>query len=68
LHFGRRDSAGGLDGLQIMTAPRLRIIFAVGLVLSLAGMAACDAWTREWKTCAIGLTFAVGNVLIFLVR
>jgi len=50
-----------------MTAPRLRIIFAVGLVLSLAGMAACDAWAGNWKVCALGILFSACNVLIFLV-
>ena len=51
-----------------MTIPRIRIIFAVGLVVSLAGIAACDAWAREWKTCVLGVLFATANVLIFLVR
>lgn len=45
----------------------IRKAFAVMLVVSLAGIAACDYHAKEWKTFALGLLFAVCNIIIFLV-
>lgn len=47
---------------------KMRLIFAVLLVVSLLGIALCDLAARSWKTFVLGLLFAIANVLIFLVK
>lgn len=48
-----------------MIAPRT--IFAILLVVSLLGIAACDAGAGRWWIMALGLLYAAANVIVFLI-
>jgi len=46
----------------------MRIAFAVLLIVSLLGIGICDLIGKDYKTFALGMLFAIANVLIFLVK
>ena len=45
-----------------------RQMFAVLLVVALAGISVCDVISRDWKTAILGGLFACCNIIIFLWR
>lgn len=45
-----------------------RKLFAVLLVISLVGIAACDLFKHDYKLFVLACLFAAANVLIFLVE
>ena len=43
----------------------LRLIFVCCLIVSLFGIAFCDAVRKDWKTFVLGVLFATANIVIF---
>lgn len=46
----------------------MRTIFAALLIVSLLGIGICDLLGKDYKTFALGVLFAIANVLIFIVK
>jgi len=46
----------------------MRTAFAALLIVSLLGIGICDLFNRDYKTFALGMLFAIANVLIFIVK